>query len=690
MIRRLTITLVLGTLMATFGGTLVAAAEPDPQRHLTVEKWLDMEYVDSPQISPDGRQIVYSRSWVDRWEDRYGAALWIMEADGTRARYLCEGSGAVWSPDGTRIAYTHADEAGRTQIFVRWMDAEGSTSQVTRLVETPRGIVWSPGSDRLAFVMLTPPEDRWTVDLPASPEGASWTEGPRVIDRMHYRQDRRGFLDDGFVHLFVVPAEGGTPRQLTRGEWHVGARPFGLDYGASLSWSPDGEQIVIDGNQDPDADLKYRESHLYVVTVATGKIRPLTTERGPWQEPLVSPDGRRVAYTGFRWTGQTYHVDQLWVIDMEGEPEARLLTGELDRSPQQLHWAPDGKGVFFTAQDEGARHLYRVSLSGEVRQLTTGRQQLSLSSLNARGEAAGVLRTVAEPGTVVQFRASKPGELKPLTAVNADVLGPLALSEVEELWYDSTDGARVQGWLVRPPDFDPTQRYPLILHIHGGPHAMYGNTFNFSFQHLAAHGYLVLYTNPRGSSGYGTAFGNAIDDSYPSVDFADLMAGVDLVIARGYVDTDRLYVTGVSGGGVLSSWTVAHTDRFAAAAVRAPVINWISFAGTTDITAWGFFRYHKPFWEDPGRWLEHSPLMHVHKVKTPVLLMTGELDLRTPMGQTEEYYQALKTLGVETVLLRFAGEYHGTGHKPSNFMRTQLYLLDWFAQHPPATPESTE
>jgi dipeptidyl aminopeptidase/acylaminoacyl peptidase len=306
---------------------------------------------------------------------------------------------------------------------------------------------------------------------------------------------------------------------------------------------------------------------------------------------------------------------------------------------------------------------------------------LSLDSLAKNGTAVGVRSSFHQPGDVVSYDLSGKGTPAQLTHVNRDLLDGLTLGEVEELWYESADGTKVQGWLVKPPGFDPAKQYPLILHIHGGPHAMYNVAFNFSFQQLAAAGHLVLYTNPRGSTGYGTDFGNAIDNAYPSVDFDDLMAGVDAVLARGWVDPSRMYVTGVSGGGVLSSWIIGHSDRFAAAAVRAPVINWLSFAGTTDITEWGYHRYRPLPWEDPTPWLEHSPLMHVGKVTTPTLLMTGELDLRTPMGQTEEYFQALNAVGVEAVLLRFAGEYHGTGSKPSNFMRTQLYLIDWFGKH---------
>jgi len=303
------------------------------------------------------------------------------------------------------------------------------------------------------------------------------------------------------------------------------------------------------------------------------------------------------------------------------------------------------------------------------------------------GTAVGLRTAPHEPPEVMSIRLPDGKLLPRLTSVNGDILEGKTLAEVEELRYESTDGTKVQGWIVRPPRFDASRKYPFILDIHGGPHSMYGVGFSFYFQTLASNGYLVLYTNPRGSTGYGTSFGNAIDDAYPGVDYQDLMAGVDAALVRGSIDPDRMYVTGASGGGVLSSWIVGHTDRFAAAAVRAPVVDWISFAGTTDITAWGYMRYRGYPWENPEKWLKHSPLMYVKNVKTPTLMMTGELDLRTPMGQTEEYYQALKARKVPTALIRFNGEYHGTGSKPSNFMRTQLYLLSWFGRYAGGPPQ---
>jgi dipeptidyl aminopeptidase/acylaminoacyl peptidase len=616
---------------------------------------------------------------VNKLADRWESDLWIVNTDGTKNRFLVKGSRPQWSPDGKRIAYLAEGEPKGNQIFVLWLDT-GKPTQVTHVVKPPGNLSWSPDGHSLAFTMRTPETEEWEIDMPDEPKGAKWTVKPRIVEGVYFRQDGRGFMKEGYLHLFTVPSDGGTPRQLTSGKWNVGARTMGLDFGATLDWTPDGKSIVFDGLNDTQDSQLYRRSHIYRVHVESGELEQITATKGPWTGPVVSPDGNLIAFTGYPWVAQTYRTEDLWIIGIDGS-DLRIV-GKLDRDPEQLHWAPDGGGVYFSAGDRGARNIYYASLEDQsVKKLTEGHHVLSLSSLAKNGTAAGVLSSPSEPGDVVRFKLPEGGPIEPITRVNLDILSQRQLGESEEIWYESEDNTRIQGWVIRPPDFDSIQKYPLILHIHGGPHSMYTVSFDFSFQNLAANGYLVLYTNPRGSTGYGTDFGNAIDNSYPSVDYEDLMAGVDELLSRGYVDPQRLFVTGVSGGGVLSSWTIGHTDRFAAAAVRAPVINWISFAGTTDITEWGYHRYSGYPWEDPQHWLEHSPLMYVDQVKTPTLLMTGELDLRTPMGQTEEYFQALNSLGVPTKLIRFNEEYHGTGSKPSNFMRTQLYLMDWFEQH---------
>ena len=674
-----TVTLALTALAAVVAGLPAAAQEMPADDLLTVGHYLDMERVSDPRISPDGSQVVFTRSWVDKMEDRFESAVRIMDADGGRQRTLLEGSNPRWSPDGTRIAYLAEGETEGQQIFVRWMDAEGATSQITRETEAPTNFQWSPDGAHIYFQRFVPHSDPWAIDLPPAPEGAAWTAPPRIVDRIHYRYDRVGFLEEGFTHLFRVPSDGGTARQLTSGMWNAGAT-FAPGVGnVGYDVTPDGGTLLFDGLME-DADGLYRESHVYALDLASGDIRQLTSERGPWGRPVVSPDGSSIAYTGFPWTPQTYKTTELYMMDADGG-NARLVSGGLDRDIGAMEWSDDSQGVFLTAGDRGTMNVHYATTDGAVNQVTEGNHMLSLTSAARGGRAVGTLSAPHQPGDVVTYDLRRPGEIRQLTEVNADVLAGKRLGEVEEIWYESSGGTQVQGWIVKPPGFDPSQSYPLILHIHGGPHGMYNVSFSYPYQNFAANGYVTLYTNPRGSTGYGTDFGNAIDNGYPSVDYDDLMAGVDAVIDRGYVNEDQMYVTGCSGGGVLSSWVIGHTTRFAAAGVRCPVINWMSFAGTADITVWSYYRYHGYPWDNPDKYLEHSSLMYVDNVTTPTILMTGELDLRTPMAQTEEYYQALKQLGVPTKMLRFQGEYHGTSSKPSNFMRTQLYLMKWFEEY---------
>ena len=658
---------------------------------LTVNHYLDWEQVADPQISPDGQQIVYTRRWVNRLEDKWESALWLMNADGSHARFLVKGASARWSPDGTRLTYLADGEPSGTQVFVRWMDATGATTQVTRVTNTPSELHWSPDGKAIAFAMLVTEKHDWQISMPAAPPNAKWTPAPRMVDRMHYRQDRRGFMDFGYFHLFVVPAEGGTPRQLTSGPWNVGSRFDGLESGVGYDWTPDGKTIVFEGLKDPAGDYNYRNSHIYVVDVASGAIRQITQRPGTWTDPVVSPDGRTIAFTGADSSRMSYRAADLYVMGLDGA-SIRKLSGTLDRDPGDVTWAPDGSGLYFTAGDRGTSNVWYASATGAAapRKITDGVHMLSLSSLARSFAAAGVRSTFTDPPDVVRYDLKRPGAPQRLTAVNEDVLGGVRLAKEEEIWYPSSGGARVQAWIVKPPAFDPAKKYPLILEIHGGPHGMYNVGFSYMFQNFAANGYVVLYVNPRGSTGYGTAFGNAIERAYPSVDYDDLMAGVDTVLGRGYVDAKRMYVSGCSGGGVLSSWVIGHTTRFAAAAVRCPVIDWIAMAGQTDIPLFTYNFFDAPFWEKPDQWLKQSSLMYVGNVTTPTLLMTGELDLRTPMPQSEEYYQALKMRHVPTVLLRFSGEYHGTGSKPTNFMRTQLYMMSWFQKYGgPAAPAAT-
>ncbi len=653
---------------ASSGGSRASTPAAAPSTHLQLADYLDLEDVQAPTLSPDGTQIIYTRRWIDRMNDSWESSLWIMNADGSRNRMLIDGSSARWSPDGTRIAFLARGEPSGTQIFVRWMDAEGAVTQVTRVTEGPSDIEWSPDGRSIAFRMLVPTREQWRAEVPAPPKGAKWTEAPRVVERLNYRRDRVGFTDEGFRHIFVVPAEGGTPRQVTDGNWDDG----------SPNWTPDGTELVFSGLRDENAPWRWRESEIYAVNVASGAVRQLTRRPGPDQNPTVSPDGRHVAYTGYDSTNATWQDATLSVMRLDGSG-ARALTPNLDRTPENVIWAADSRGLYFNVSEHGSRNLHYVSLDGAVRKVTEGTHLLSVAEIGRNGTAVGVRTTPHKPNDVVAFSVTRP-EIRTLTDVNADLLMGKTLGDVEEIWYRSVDDFRIQGWIIKPPDFDPSRKYPMMLVIHGGPHSAYTVGFNFGWQEHAAKGYVVLYTNPRGSTGYGSAFGNAIKNAYPGKDYNDLMIGVDSVVARGYVDPNNLFVYGCSGGGVLTSWIVGHTDRFAAASANCPVTNWLSFVGTTDGSGWYRNFEHLP-WEDPSEHLRRSPLMYVGNVKTPTMLMTGVKDLRTPMPQTEEYYQALKLLKVPTAMVRFNEEWHGTSSKPSNFLRTQAYLRKWFKDH---------
>ena len=655
-------------------GTLGAAAQTGELRTVSLEMYLDLESVSNPQISPDGTQIVYTRGWVDKMNDRRESSVWIMNADGTRNRFLVDGSGPIWSPDGTRIAYTARGEPSGSQIFVRWMDAEGATSQITRLDKNPGGIRWSPDGTQLSFTMNVEGESAWTVSPPGRPDGATWTPGPKVVTRADYRQDRVGFIDEGWQHVFLVPAEGGTARRLTDGDWNH----------STGEWTPDGREIVFSSLRTADSELAWRESEVYSVDVATGAIRQLTTRRGQDSGPLPSPRGDLIAYRGSDFHDDTYRTSGIYVMGRDGG-NPRLISGDFDADINDMQWAHDGSGLYLTVAAEGTSNLHFVSVDGGVRELTTGAHMLALDSFTRTGRAVGTLTSPHVPTDIVSFDLRDPARRTQLTRVNEDVLGGVTLGDVEEIWYTSVDDYRIQGWIIKPPDFDASKKYPLMLSIHGGPHGMYNVAFNFSWQEHAANGYVILYTNPRGSSGYGSAFGNAIKNAYPGKDFDDLMRGVDEVIGRGYVDDQNMFVYGCSGGGVLTSWVVGHTNRFAAASANCPVTNWLSFVGTTDGIGW-YRNFEKFPWEDPSEHLRRSPLMYVGNVSTPTMLMTGVNDLRTPMPQTEEYYAALKVLGVETAMIRFNNEWHGTSSTPSNFLRTQLFLRDWFERHSRGTP----
>lgn len=640
---------------------------------LNVESFLDWEYVSNPQISPDGAQIVYTRRWTDKINDKFESEVWIMNADGGRNRFLLKGSSPVWSPDGKRIAYVAPGQPSGGQIFVKWMDTVDAGTQITRLERSPSNIQWSPDGRQMAFNMLVPAKNALRIPSVPRPDGAKWIEPPRVVDKLNYRSDGSGYRSEGFTHIFAISEAGGIPQQLTDGDFNHGAP----------EWMPDSNTIIFSAVRKPDAEYERFGSEIYSLNTRTKQITALTTRDGADQEPAVSPNGKFIAYTGFDANRDTYNVPKLYLMDADGKNK-RVLTENFDRDPNGLMWDSANSGIYFTIEDKGTNNLYYVSRTGgEPRQITKGNHQLFTSDMSDNGTFVGTLTDPKEPGDVVVFSAKQTVPRK-VTFVNDDILQTRKLGEVEEIWYESVGGMKVQGWIVKPPDFDPSKKYPLMLYIHGGPHTMYGVGFNFEFHNHAAENYVVLYTNPRGSTGYGKAFGNAINNAYPGQDYDDLMRGVDEIIKKGYVDEKNLFVTGGSGGGVLTAWIVGHTDRFAAAVAMKPVVNWYSFVGTTDGASW-YDNFKKLPWEDPSEHLQRSPLTYVGNVKTPTMVLTGDLDLRTPLEQTEQYYRALKIRKVPTAMVRLIDEYHGFNNvglrHPSNRVSQILYLRTWFDKY---------
>lgn len=671
---------VAASVFAASFATVPNAAQAPAKKLLDKSTFFDMESVSNPRISPDGTTVLFSRGFVDIMRDQGASNLWVIGVDGSRLRQLTDGAfndtAPVWSPDGKRIAFL-SNRSGSTQLHVMWVDTR-ETLQLTRFDRAPGDVEWSPDSLQIAFTAFLPDETPvLPVRLPPVPRGAQLARGAVVVDRPSWASDGSGPTVKGYTHVFTVDATvGGTPRQVTSGNYnHSGP-----------SWSANGKTMFVSGIRKPDAEYLRGDSEVYAIDLASLNVTQLTDRRGPDGSPLASPDGTWIAFTGFDQQNFTSHLSSLYIMDTTGKRQ-RLWAGSLPSSPSNVQWAPDGSGVYYSMQELGEENTYFVAADIGVapKRITGGKHVLTSVSIAKNGTAAAVRGHVTEPGVLVSFPLAKPADMKVLVDVNKDVIGDRTIADAEEIWVTSKDGLKVQGWLMKPANFDPAKKYPMLLWIHGGPWSMYSVGWNWAYQNFAANGYAVLWTNPRGSTGYGQDFVNGIQHSYPGKDYDDLMASVDAAVAKGWIDESNLFVTGGSGGGVLTAWIVGHTNRFRAAASMRPVINWHSFVGTTDGTSW-YNQFQKYPWEDPMEYAVRSPLHYVANVTTPTMVMTGEADLRTPMTQSEEYYRALKVLRkADTLLVRMPDEFHGW-RRPSHQLLQQLYLMAWFEKY--RTPES--
>ncbi|QJR80492.1 S9 family peptidase [Alteromonas pelagimontana] len=680
-LRRYRNAIIFTALSGTVAAVSVQAEEALPTT-LQYQDTFNLEYAASPFFTPDSKTLIYERRSMDIMQDRTHTSLWQINLDNHQHRPLiatgANVSQATLSPDGTKLAFI-SDEEGSSQLYVQYLD-NGQQAKLTNLTFSPGNLTWSGDSTQLAFTLFTPGKPASLFnDMPTKPDGAEWAKTAKFIEKTQYRSDGAGYLPEGFQQIYILPVAGGTPRQLTSGRY---------PNGGSLAFSKDNKAIYFSTDRREDYSLHPLDNDIFQVNIDSGKVTQVTDMAGPEASPLLSPNGKYLAFTQLNDRKLSYQNADLVVMNLSSGAVTRL-TGDLDRAPGKFVWSNDSKELVFSYLDQGTSKLARVSLDGDIEKMDVAIGGQSLGRPYTSGDFA-----VSAKGTIVYTTdsTSRPADLaivgrrgKPqtLTDLNSDALGHLNLAKVEELNVTSSvDQRSIGAWVALPPGFDAKKKYPLILEIHGGPHAAYGPHFSMEIQLMAAKGYVVVWSNPRGSASYGEDFGNLIHHNYPSEDYNDLMDVVDATIAKGYIDESNLFITGGSGGGVLTAWSVGKTDRFAAAVVAKPVINWMSFALTAD--AYPFFsQYWMPGmpWEIPDHLWKHSPLSLVGNVKTPTLLLTGESDYRTPISESEQFYQALRLQGVDAAMVRIPGASHGIAATPSRLIQKVGNILAWFERY---------
>ena len=610
----------------------------------------ELEWASDPQISPDGQEVIYRRMGFDIMKDKRRGNLWRVRADGENHQKLTNFEGnetsPQWSPDGQRIAYVRNAGKEGAEIYVLWLDS-GRSARITHVEGSPSHLRWSPTGTQIAFAMTAKTAAPLLVKRPSAPEGAKWADKPRVTDRLYHERDGSGYVEPGFSHVYVVPAEGGTPRQVSAGNFHH-RKP---------EWRSDGRALTITGNRSENWQYDFRNSEVYTIDLVSGDIAPLTTISGPDDSPLPSPDGQWVAWLGFTDKRQAYQVTRLRIAKPDGSAMKELLVN-LDRSIDAIHWAADAGGLYYQYDDKGRTKIGYVTMDDRNELIADNLGGTSIGrpygggsfSVSAKGDIA---YTYTRPEFPADVAIATPNGPRKITHLNSDLLGHRALGETRELWWESrVDGLQTQGWITLPPNFDPAKKYPLLVENHGGPISNYGERFSPEIQLYAAAGYVVFFPNARGSTGYGEDFGNLLYHNYPGEDYNDVMDGVDAVINQGFIDPEQLYVTGGSAGGIMTAWMIGKNDRFRAAAVIKPVMNW--YSKTLNADNWFYYfetRIPGTPWTHPNDYLRFSPISLVGNVTTPTLVMVGLDDLRTPPSQAKQLYHALKYRKIPTCWL---------------------------------------
>jgi dipeptidyl aminopeptidase/acylaminoacyl peptidase len=667
--------LALGTSVAA-----IAAPADGPNPRFTGSDLFNLAAASDPQISPDGRWIAYVRRSNDIMTDRARSSIWLIDVAGGEQRPLVAGSGnhmsPRWSPDGKRLAYFSTSEGSSPQLFVRWMDT-GQGARITGLPDSPQGITWSPDGRRIAYLMTVPDEGAKLGAAPPKPEGAEWAKPLEVIDKVTYRTDGGGYVKPGFDHIFVVDALGGAPRQLTFGAYHDG----------NPEWTPDGRSVLFSAVRKPDWEMIANDSEIYRLDVENGAVTALTDRRGPDAAPAASPDGLLIAYVGYDDHKKGFEQADLYVMNADGSGSRRVAPN-LDRSIDQLEWSSDGRSIVASYEEGGSVTVSRISLDGRVTPIARDVGGASLDrpyagggfSLARGGSIAFTNDSATRPPDVA---VGSGGKVRQLTRLNELTLSGKSLGTVRTLSVKAPDGSPVPSWILLPPDYREGTRVPTILEIHGGPYASYGPHFSTDYQLYASAGYAVLYTNPRGSTGYGQAFADGIEKTYPDSNTADLLTAVDAAVASGIADPENLFVTGGSGGGILTAWLIGKTDRFKAAASQKPVINWTSMALTSDgIQFFGPYWMGALPWENYQSYWARSPLSLMANVKTPTLVVVGAEDYRTPVSEAEQLYSALKLKGVPTMLVKVPNASHGgIAARPSQSAAKAAAITAWFDKY---------
>ena len=682
------------------------------KRNITEKDLFNFVWIGDPQVSPDGARVAFVRVTVNDKKDGYSTAIWTVTTATGETRQLTNGPRDAtprWSPDGKYLLFVRAPEvSGRTeppQLFMLAMSG-GEPFQFTTLPRGAGGPQWSPDGKMILFYNSATPEEiakaaRSTAPAQPSPSPAASPAPPeresdvRVITRAVYRSNGTGYLDFKHTnHIWVVTApktgdEKVTPKQLTSGRFDEGG----------AFWSKDSATVYFESDQIDEPYYELPSTTIYSVAATGGTPAKFTSFDMGAGGFALSPDGKQLAMVAsVSQPIRSYSQPDLWVMDMTAGAKPRNLTTTFDydiasgvggdnTAPRggggnQPIWSPDGKSIIIGYAKEGKANVGSFdAATGRLTDVTTGNH--AVVSYRAIQDASKFVLLISTPTRIGDlFWLDKAGaQPKQLTHINDELFSKLNLTEPEEIWHNSFDGRKIQVWVQKPPDFDPNKKYPLILNIHGGPHAAYGFIFDHEFQWMAAKGYVVLYPNPRGSTTYGQEFGNIIQHNYPGDDYKDLMAGVDELIRRGYIDDKKLAVTGGSGGGLLTNWTIGQTTRFAAAVSQRDIASWTDWWYTADFTLFQPTWFKAPPFEDPEDYRRRSPITYVNKIQTPLMLILGEVDWRTPTGPGgEAMFRALKYRKIPTVMVRFPNESHELSRSGQPWHRIERlqHIVGWF------------